>query len=251
VKFFTKGTLKMRQKVILLISMLAVFTGTLHAAVEKGPYLIYEGNNTQMTVLWQMTSTQSGTINWGLNTSYSTGTANTSQYGSDNQHKYVISDLSPGTKYYYEVVGVGTGSFRTAPAANAGSVKLLAYGDTRSNPDKHDQVTDDCISTYTADSDYQTISLHSGDWCNVATEASWAGEFFNRSYSNNLEFQANVPINGCIGNHEDDDGGALFRKYYPYPHVSDHYWSFDYGPVHVAIVDCEQSDYSAGSVVDC
>jgi hypothetical protein len=234
----------MKKKIVLLISILAVFIGTLHAAVEKGPYLIYEGNNTQMTVLWQMNSTQSCTINWGLDTSYSTGTANTSQYGSDNQHKYVISDLSPGTKYFYEVVDVGTGSFRTAPAAAAENVKILAYGDTRTNPGNHNLVNQEMINTYIIDSAYQTITLHTADWVNADSENNWTSEFFGLSQAYTREFQANMPINGCKGNHE--GSGVSFNKYFPYPYVSGFYWSFDYGPVHVVVLD-QYTTYSSGS----
>ena len=94
------------------------------ADMKKGPYLIYEGTNTEMTVLWQLSSTQSCNIAWGLDTNYSTGNSNTSEYGGDHQHKYSITSLTPGTKYYYKVT-VGSdysiGSFRTAPASDATS----------------------------------------------------------------------------------------------------------------------------------
>ena len=126
----------MRQKVILLISMLAVFTGILHAAVEKGPYLIYEGNNTQMTVLWQLTASPTCTIGWGTTLSYTDGSAQVNDYGADSQYSYTITGLTPGTKYYY-YVDTGsenqTGSFTAAPADSATDLKFIAYGDTRTN----------------------------------------------------------------------------------------------------------------------
>jgi hypothetical protein len=71
-------------------------------------------------------------------------------------------------------------------------------------------------------------------------------------------------MNGCKGNHDDAGGySATFPKYFPYPYpnlaptgkndpngnpyYSNLYWSFDYGPVHFAIVD-EYSDLAQGSV---
>jgi hypothetical protein len=214
---------------------------------KKGPYLIYPGNNTQMTVLWQMTSTVGCTLEWGLDTSYAAGSTATTEYGTDHQHKYTITSLTPGTKYYYRITaGTAelTGSFRSAPAADVASVKLLAYGDTRTNPTEHSAVCAGMNSTIAGDPDYQTILLHTGDWVNADTESDWTGQFFNRSYPDQLQTQATLPIQGCMGNHE---GGAVYyTKYWPYPYTAARYWSFDYGPAHIAFVD-QYTDYSSGS----
>ena len=43
------------------------------AAMRKGPYLIYPGNNTQMQVLWQLGAAETCSLAWGPNTSYSDG----------------------------------------------------------------------------------------------------------------------------------------------------------------------------------
>ena len=97
----------------IFMAMLAVVIGltavATDAAVRKGPYMIYEGTNTEMTVLWQLDSTQTCTIEWGETTSY--GSSDTSsEYGGDHQHAYTITGLTPGVKYYYQVVDVGSGS---------------------------------------------------------------------------------------------------------------------------------------------
>jgi len=53
-----------------------------------------------------------------------------------------------------------------------------------------------------------------------------------------------VAINGCRGNHE---GAAnIYQKYLPYPYVNPCYFSFDYGPLHVAVID-QYISYSTGS----
>ena len=58
--------------------------------------------------------------------------------------------------------------------------------------------------------------------------------------------QANLPIAGCRGNHESREGLA-FEKFWPYPYkVGGLYWSFDYGPAHIAFVD-QYTDYGKGS----
>jgi hypothetical protein len=63
---------------------------------------------------------------------------------------------------------------------------------------------------------------------------------------------ADLPLMGVVGNHEGCDTyaaaseiinsqnmGELFRKYFPYryPDKNHFYYSFDYGPVHFAIID--------------
>jgi len=217
-------------------------------AMKKGPYLLYNGVNTEMVVLWQLEATETCTIEWGLDTSYSIGSFVTSEYGTYHQHKHTITNLTPGTKYYYRLqdsTGWHPGSFTSAPADSATSVKFLAYGDTRSNPGTHDAVNSQMTNTYTADPAYQTFTLHSGDWVsNGDDETDWTNQFFDAARTNTRQIQANLPINGCKGNHE--QSGAMYKKYWPYPYVAGFYWSFDYGPAHFAVVD-QYTDYSSGS----
>jgi phosphodiesterase/alkaline phosphatase D-like protein len=134
-----------------LLVVFLLYTSSAFAGVVKGPYLLFEGSNSSMAVLWQTSTTETNTIRWGTDTSYSMGQTTVGVYGSAFQHKYVITGLQPGTRYYYEVVGYGTGSFRTAPAATATMVKLLAYGDTRSYPADHEQVAGRMRAAYAAD----------------------------------------------------------------------------------------------------
>ncbi len=214
------------------------------ADIRKGPYLLFEGSNTAMAVLWQTDASETNTIRWGTDTSYSLGEAKVGIYGNDFQHKQVISGLQPGTKYYYEVAGCGSGSFRTAPAATATAVKLLAYGDTRSTPTEQAKVADRMRAVYTVDPAFQTISLHAGDWVASNTETSWSREWFVSTSPQLHALQAEMPIVGARGNHEGT--GSIYAKYFPEPYSAGFYWSFDYGPVHIAVVD-QYTPYAAGS----
>lgn len=235
--------------IVVIVGCFAVVGGdyasVANAAMRKGPYLIYPGVNDEMMVLWQLTGTQTCTLEWGEDTTYSSGSVQTTEYGT-NQHKYVITNLTPATKYYYRVTEdvSHTGSFLAAPSDTATGVKFFAYGDSRSNPGTFDGVNTQLINTYEADPAYQSFTMLTGDWVNMGElESEWDNQHFNRSYPNTLELQANLPINGCIGNHEWDAAqGTLFDKYYPYPYPygadnANLYWSFDYGPAHFAVVD--------------
>lgn len=234
-------------RVILRIAVLFVlfsFCRSAEAGIRKGPYLLFEGSNTSMTVLWQTDAEESNVLSWGTDTSYNLGQAAVGTYGSDYQHKYVITDLQPGTGYYYQVAGYGTGSFRTAPVSGATAVKIFAYGDTRSNPTAHGSVAGRMIAAYGSDPNYQSIALHAGDWVASNGESYWTNEWFVNSNAQLRQFQSELPIAGARGNHEGT--GTVYAKYFPEPYISGFYWSFDYGPAHVAVVD-QYTAYTVGS----
>ncbi|MHC4624666.1 MAG: metallophosphoesterase [Planctomycetota bacterium] len=244
----------MKKPTVACFVLVLIATGAVPAEVRKGPYLLYPGNNTQMTVLWQLDSTQTCTLEWGLDTSYSDGNIITVEYGTDHQHKHIITGLNPGGMYYYRLIVDSNeypGSFRAAPPDDAREVKFLGYGDTRTGVDIHDMVDAAMVAAFEQDPNYQTFTMLSGDWVDDGEkEGDWTNEFFNPTALNTRELQANLPINGCIGNHEYEDDSTphtFFDKYWPYPYVDGYYWSFDYGPAHITVLDQEAEDYLPGS----
>ena len=224
---------------------------------RKGPYLIYPGDPTTIRVLWQAHATIPCTLEWGTNTQYSTGAILTTEYGDDHQHAYLISNLVPGTRYFYRVF-VGevpfVASFVTAPAVDATAVKLMLHGDSQANAASHDSVSAAMVREYIADPAYQSLILGVGDVSNFGMlESDWDQYFFNPVWTHTRERLAHVPFNTAIGNHElyasattYDLDAPLFRKYFPYPFVADRYWSFDYGPAHILIADLYPWYYDPG-----
>ena len=215
------------------------FVPLTNVQVRKGPYLIYPGNNTEMTVLWQLEGTQECELTWGIDESCSMGSVSSAESGDDHQHRQTISQLTPGERYHYRILigeRVLEGSFRAAPAHDSPSVSFLAYGDTRSDVVVHNAVCAAIVEAYRADPNLQTFLLHSGDWINSGDlEEDWDNQYFVRGSTSVLEMQAHVPVQGCMGNHE--RSGVLFQKYWPYPFQAGRYWSFDYGPAHIVVVD--------------
>lgn len=216
--------------------------------VLKAPYLIYTGQPTEMQVLWQLSATGSSTIDWGTDTTYALGSAQISEYGSSHQYSFTIPDLKNGVTYFYRVTAPGgsasTGSFHSAPSQDATDLKFFAYGDTR-GPAEHDKIAGAMIADYTADPDYQSFVLASGDIVdNGESENDWTTQFFNPAYPHIRTFLADVPYQTCIGNHE--GAGGLFARYFPYPFVGGRYWSFDYGPAHITVID-QYTSYDPGS----
>ncbi len=216
--------------------------------MKKTPYVMYTGDNTAMEILWQLTATSQSTIQWGPDTTYTMGTQVSTEYGTDHQHSYLITGLTPATKYYFKETTQGVsyrGSFRTAPTADASDLKFVVYGDTRTNTSVHNQVCGDIINNYTADPAFQTLNIIDGDLtADGDNETNWTSELFSPSYPNIRTMMANEPFQCLMGNHE--GAGVLFVKYFPFPFAGGRYWSFDYGPAHFVIVD-QYTSYGAGS----
>jgi len=221
----------------------------------KQPYLIFEGINTQMRVIWQLNDTTATCqIFWGTDSTYSLGNVTTNEYGDDHQHSYTITGLAPGTKYHYKVAYdtvIVEASFNTAPSENATDVKFFVYGDTRADTGVHDLNSGAMIADYTADPEFQTISLFTGDHVSFgAYKNSWQGSFFSPDNSNIRKRMAEVPFISCLGNHALylknyqglNHATTLYGKYFPFPFVERRYWSFDYGPMHVTVLD-QYPDY--------
>lgn len=238
-------------KSLLIAVILSTAFPVLSQSIVKGPYLILTGKNTEMKVLWQNNISGTDQIKWGTDLSYSLGSATSHIYGKDFQHSYTITGLTPGTKYFYQVkVGstYKTGSFLTAPSSGATSVKFLAYGDTRSNPDVHNNIAKLINSTYSSDPGYQTVLLSMGDLVSAGyIESRWTSEFFNYGFPDLTTMLANMPYESAAGNHEFFGSSTLFKKYFPYPYVSNYYFSFDYGPAHIIVLDQYSTSYAAGS----
>src|SRR5512143_3699111 len=62
---------------------------------RKTPYLIYRGDNTQMTGLWQTMSTGTSRISWGTDTSYGSGSESISESSADHLFRQDITGLTP------------------------------------------------------------------------------------------------------------------------------------------------------------
>ena len=227
---------------------LPLIASATHMKLPKGPDVIFTGDNTEMRVVWQLTATLSAQLRWGTDSAYSAGSVTTREYTPDHMHAHTIAGLTPGLKYYYRVTAGNAdavGSFTAAPAPSASLLKFVVYGDTRTYPATHDAVAGDIVATYHADHAYQTLALMTGDLVSAGdSEASWSGEFFDPRYANIRAVLANVAVLPIIGNHE--QSGVLFAKYFPMPFVAGRYWSFNYGPIHVAMLD-QYTDYAAGS----
>ncbi|NQU09894.1 choice-of-anchor D domain-containing protein [bacterium] len=223
--------------------------------LRKGPYLVYSNTNTQMQVLWQTDGTpaQQAYIEWGPTPAYGNNSGPLAESGAgSDQHQFscIVTGLTPGVLHHYRVVvdsGSCTGSFVAAPPVDATNVTFYGFGDTRTYPDRMNAVTGAMGRDMTGNPGQRnTLALQVGDWVEYGgTETSWQNEFFNRGYTNSLDVMARTAMMGCRGNHDLDGGSTLMPKYWPY-NGTNGYFSFDYGPVHVTVID-QYVGYTSGT----
>ena len=218
---------------------------------HKNPYLLYPASNNEMLVVWQLTDDYNCDISWGTDTNYNTGSSSTSEYNSDHQHKYQISGLTPGTKYYYKVSCEGSNfesDFFAGRNDSDTSFSFYAYGDTRSQPAEHDGVAEQILKEISNDPASQTFIVNSGDLVEDGDqESDWDDQFFSKQYTHINSMLSKLPYVSAVGNHE--GSGTLFSKYFPYPMYSNSagaYFSFDYANAHFIVID-QFTDYSSGS----
>jgi hypothetical protein len=171
--------------------------------MRKGPYLLYPGDGTRMTVLWQSDGTPAYSgIRWGRTSDCKDGQAVAIESNSgpeDHQFSYTISSLTPASRTYYTVVlddTEYTGSFLAAPDGNATQVSIYGYGDTRSQPNNHDWLLRQLLIDMNAAPDArQTLCLHAGDFVQTGQdEWSWDNEYFEPHYPNTRLFLAQLPV---------------------------------------------------------
>lgn len=253
-----KTKLKSTLRKGIILALLIVVNITFHqslvkAEVRKGPYLIYPGSNTEMMVLWQLHTTSTCSIEWGTDTNYSDGIAETQEQGADHQHTYTISELTPGTLYYYRITDNNdyhTGSFFAGANDSEQSITFFAGGDTQRNSSKINAVWSKLLEQIEDKPEAQTFLLHAGDFTEDGSEGDWDTIFFNRNRLHTTELQSKLPIMGARGNHECYTG-TQYGKYYPYPQYQSGdimhrtgdgcYYTFTYGPVQCFSINTNES----------
>ncbi len=214
----------------ILLSGLPAFA----APLTKGPYL-QAPSPESITVMWETLADEPGTLSFGEGTRLDRTigpiqpTRVTGAATPFFVYEAALKGLKPGTTYRYEA---SVGGDRSGPrqfktfSRDATEVTFIAYGDSRTNPDKHAAVA----------ARFRQFApefiLHSGDLVAKGTEHQlWAREFFDPLKGVIDE----VPMLPSIGNHEQD--GVNYLTYFHQPGDKRYYYSCDIGPVHMLTLD--------------
>lgn len=133
-----------------------------------------------------------------------------------------FKDLTPGTEYDYEFRGTDTvhGRFFTAPEGQS-DFEFIAYGDTRSRHDIHQQVVDEMVKYNPA------FVVHTGDVVANGTHTDQWAKFFDIE----KQLLAKTDVFPAAGNHEHQA-----PQYFDFLAAKGHY-SFNWGRAHFAIID--------------
>ncbi|MGZ3438498.1 MAG: metallophosphoesterase [Polyangia bacterium] len=205
---------------------------------EADPKTMASGDARIVRGPWLLAPTASGaTIAWETSTAVaSTAVVDGKSYdgGAGTHHSARVDGLEPSHAYGYHVEAGAARSeeatLTTAPADKSARVRFVVYGDNRTDGDAHRRVVD-AIAGEGAD-----FLVNTGDMVNASSDAEWQ-TFFDIEYS----LIAHTPLYPSLGNHEHDSGGdARFAELFPLgrPDVfKGRVYSFDYGSVHVAVLD--------------
>ena len=230
-------------------------------AFLKSPYLLYTNDNTKMTIMWQTTSSTVSEIEWGSTPSYGAQAMATESGSGNYQHQfsYTMTGLPPASRIFYKVTAgsaTATGSYLTAPASSATALTFYAYGDNRDGVNNQEDVIHQLLKDMDKDPDNcQTFCLHAGDMTRYGEDEDFWVHFFPNvtdpdeiDFPSMIRFLGSMPVLMSIGNHETYNingstptyPGDILRKYWPfeyYAQTNRSYYSFDYGPVHVTVLD--------------
>lgn len=219
-----------------IFSLLAAGT-CLAANAERGPYV--EGVQPQSAVIGLRLDSSCGTsVRYGPDAQHLTQTAQSGQSGT--QHFVHLTGLQPSTHYTYEVDACGTslgagGTFVTAPAPGTRTVHFAAMGDFGTGGPEEIQTA-------------QAMSaVHPEFWLALGddayengSESDWTNHFFQPLQS----LIEDVPVFPALGNHEYGTRNAQpYLDAFELPtnnsQNSERYYSFDWGEVHVSVLDSQ------------
>jgi len=223
----------------LLLALVSVLSLALalpaSAAVIKGPYL-QKVTPTSISVMWETSAAEGGTVQYGLTTAYGSTATSPASLG---VHEVSLTGLTGDTLYHYRLNTGADHTFRTAPPRGK-PVRIVAYGDTRTNISTHAAVVQAIIKSNPA------IVLHTGDLVSTGSDpAVWGPQFFTPA----ALLMDDVVMFTSLGNHEGN--ASYYYSFFSNPTGSgdEAYYSFDYGDAHIIVLDTNSGyhPYTPGS----
>ena len=235
-----KRLLSLLLTVVMVFAMIpAAFAADTASGFVIGPYLLAP-KTTSVVAVWETSGSEPTTIRFGTDAN-ALGDAVTVErdpeapaYGGvqTNIYRYKFSELTPGTRYYYEVAlangEVSRGTFRTLEE-NPTEIRYISITDT------HKFDTKATFDAAVADYDPAFI-IHGGDMVEgTGTQKEQYAFWFNSG-----EFIHNYPVVYACGNHDFSDYFDMYvidTQTEEYGSAVAGNISFDYGNVHFDLMD--------------
>jgi hypothetical protein len=234
------------------------FSLALAVDLDRAPYL-QSTSPTSTHVVWWTQEQSEGTVHWGAAGS-DADQSRSSALGI--AHDVEITGLAPNTTYDYRVedgdgVVLGGGSITTSPAAGEPArMRLWAIGDSGTGGDHQRDVYDAFIGA--TNRELPLVMLHLGD---SAYDSGTHQELSDNFFGVYAEFLGSATAWPTFGNHEAvssasaDQSGPYFEAFVlpaagelgGMASGTEAYYSFDYGNVHVIVLDSSDSDREAAA----
>ncbi|HEY3449599.1 MAG TPA: metallophosphoesterase [Myxococcales bacterium] len=206
------------------------------ARLVLGPYVQQVGRN-GLTVCWETDLPSTARLAWGPSAAMGQLAESATPA---LRHEMALTSLAPSTTYHYRVESaagpLASGQARTE-GDRADPLRVVAFGDTRTNPADHAAVIAGILSRS------PHLVLHSGDLVESSTALNWATFF-----SVEAPLVSRYPLLPAIGNHEGD--AILYREKFVLPTASpggERYYARRFAQVGVLTLDQYDSAYGAGS----
>ncbi len=150
------------------------------------------------------------------------------QGGDTIRHEVLVDGLQPGVEYTYRVRWAGRSSaayrFRTMPPEGTRRFTLVAYGDSRSDPDVHRRIVERIVA------ESPDIVIHTGDLVDDGRkERQWKPQFFDPAFP----LVRSTPVITCLGNHEQN--ADHYYRYFHYPN-NEAWFSYRWANVHFIVL---------------
>jgi len=235
-----------------------------NANITRGPYL-QMGTENSMIVRFRTDVAGAFTINYG--TALGSLTNTITETVGVTEHEVLITGLTPGTKYFYEIVGVGGALvpsasdvyFQTSPTIGSkDKMRAWILGDP-GTANNNQRAVRDAYFNYVGTNHTDAMILLGDNAYGDGTDIQYQYAMFENMYENKIK---NTVMWSCPGNHEFYNGYTSsatntgpYYDIFNFPETAEAgglasgteaYYSFDYGNVHFISMDSHDSDRSIG-----
>jgi len=226
-----------------LFFFIIAFVANVNAAIIMQPYLMGVQSNS-IWVLVECSTTDTVTVDFGLTPAYGS-TAKTFSISTTTDttyvHKIYVNGLNENTSYYYRArqLASTSGGYSFITACNAQTpFRFVCIGDFRTGTAVHDQITA-LVPAYNP-----RFYLNNGDVAISGAYTDFKNEFFR---TGELSLISSIPFFLATGNHENwTTNTKAFTKGITVQSGTEDYYSFDYGNMHVLVINTMVS-YAVGS----